>query len=140
MTDSEFTALMGFLCGADEAALWDAIAADADAGLTDLATLDDPNAGLSDRERAAAEAWRSEAGVQAPGDMADASARFQEDIDAARARGVLSPELDEVFAGDVLMPPPDFDSVWPEAHDVVLPDRDDYQPKFPIDPDEEVTW
>ncbi|MFY7065942.1 hypothetical protein ACOQFV_08780 [Nocardiopsis changdeensis] len=48
---------------------------------------------------------------------------------------------DIALAGDLLMPPPDFDSVWPEAHDLVLPDRDDYQPRpFPIDPDEEVGW
>lgn len=63
---------------------------------------------------------------------------------------------DIALAGDLLMTPPDFDSVWPEAHDVdfgplmadhdaaqadwSLPDRDDYQPKFPIDPDEEVGW
>lgn len=43
---------------------------------------------------------------------------------------------DIALAGDLLMPPPDFDSVWPEAHDLVLPDDYRTNHPFPVDPDD----
>ncbi|MFL1427103.1 MULTISPECIES: hypothetical protein [unclassified Nocardiopsis] len=82
---------------------------------------------------------------------ADLMAAIAADVDAGLsdmgADPVAEPDRDahcmrDVAAayGDLLMSPPEADSVWPEAHDLLLPNRDDYQPKFPIDPDEEVGW
>lgn len=147
MNDSAFTQLMTTLCGAnDEQTMWDAIAADADAGALDVTTLHDPNAGLTSSEADAAEKWRAKEREAGP-DWADLAARSKRLADAlARKRHLLPTELDELFAhgGDVLMPPPFDDvevpgSLWSETAALEDHYRDDHP--FPTDPtDGEVQW
>lgn len=149
MDDTTFTELMAALCGADDdQTMWDAIAADAGAGVLDVTTLHDPDAGLTSGEAAAAEQWRAKEREAAP-DWADLAARSERLGGAlARKRHLLPAELDELFAhgGDVLMPPPTFDdvevpgSVWSETAALEDHYREDHPFPLPIDPDEEKPW
>ncbi|MGW9447060.1 hypothetical protein [Bacillus mobilis] len=124
MNDFAFTALMTDLWGADESDLWDAIAADVDAGLTDPTTLN-ADVSAAPGELAAAEQGRVTRWLPEGCDLvAVCAADPQTDREDRTAE-----EHDEATRD------------WNSTVEDTLPSRDAYRADhpFPID-DEEVQW